>query len=68
MKKNAKRSTAFEDLDDAVDNALDTIKHFNNTCNAAGRSIELQTQTGKKSNREMRFKINKKLDEIEKKC
>ncbi|XP_071172329.1 uncharacterized protein [Mytilus edulis] len=65
--KNAKRSTAFEDLDDSIGNALDAIKHFNNSCNAAGRSIELQEQTVKKSIREMRFKINKKLDEIEKK-
>ncbi|VDH94963.1 Hypothetical predicted protein [Mytilus galloprovincialis] len=65
--KNAKRSTALDDLEDSIKVALENLKGFINNRNQAMKNLKIEEQSVRKSISEMRANVNKHLDELENK-
>ncbi|CAG2190264.1 unnamed protein product [Mytilus edulis] len=65
--KNAKRSTALDDLEDSIKVALENLKGFINNRNHAMKNLKIEEQSVRKSISEMRANVNKHLDELENK-
>ncbi|VDI09063.1 Hypothetical predicted protein [Mytilus galloprovincialis] len=65
--KNAKRSTALDDLEDSIKVALENLKGFINNRNQAIKNLKIEEQSVRKSISEMRANVNKHLNELENK-
>ncbi|XP_071172327.1 tripartite motif-containing protein 2-like [Mytilus edulis] len=65
--KNAKRSTALDDLEDSIKVALENLKGFINNRNQAIKNLKIEEQSVRKSISEMRANVNNHLDELENK-
>lgn len=63
--KNAKRSTALDDLEDSIKVALENLKGFINNRNQAIKNLKIEEQSVRKSISEMRANVNKHLDDLE---
>ncbi|VDH94965.1 blast:Tripartite motif-containing protein 45 [Mytilus galloprovincialis] len=65
--KNAKRSTALDDLVDSIKVVLENLKDFIKNRNNAMKNLEIEEQSVRKSISEMRANVNKHLDDLENK-
>ncbi|VDI45253.1 Hypothetical predicted protein [Mytilus galloprovincialis] len=63
--KNARESTALDDLEDSIKVALKNLKGFINNRNQAMKNLKIEEQSVRKSISEMRANVNKHLDELE---
>ncbi|XP_063442834.1 uncharacterized protein LOC134723124 [Mytilus trossulus] len=63
--KNAKRSTALDDLENAIKVVLENLKVFINNRHQAMNNLKIEEQSVRKSICEMRAKVNKHLDGLE---
>lgn len=63
--KNAKCSTAFADLEDTIDGAIQNVQKFVNASGLAIDEFDRQEVAIKKTIKETRYEFNKHLDELE---